>query len=432
MRVLSDSHFGLYDRAVAHRDALRSTGREGGVVGRHDDRGAVPLAQPGEEIDHVGARLRVEIPRRLIGENDSRLVRKRTRDRDALLLAARQMRGQMVDPRREADLLEQRTGALGQRIAAHTVRGECRLDVLERRERRNEVELLEHEAERVQTKACESAVVERVQRPFLEDDRARVRTVERPEQLEQRRLAGAARTLERDELAGADRQVDAVDGTHDRSAAAVEAGHARQLEQRLTHSTLRIASAGRSRAARRPPAAPAIRPPASASTSPSSTMTTLSGAWSDSVSCAVRTAAEPSRLPEDPVVELAVSVGPAAPMMIAATTPSRIPTAPPSAPCATDSLTTWRTTRRCVHPIAFNVPSSRTRLPTDESVSSAAIRNAAAATMISSTRPRLCVRFAASTSEPVTRSATSCAVATCAPWSCCEISFFTCETDELL
>ena len=62
-------------------------------------------------------------------------------------------------------------------------------------------------------------------------------------------------------------------------------------------------------------------------------------------------------------------------------------------PVASDSPATWRTTIRCVQPSAFSVPSSRTRLPTDESVSSAASRNAAAAATIESTKPRLCERF---------------------------------------
>src|SRR6266542_4274242 len=146
---------------------------------------------------------------------------------------------------------------------------------------------------------------------------------------------------------------------------------------------------------------------------------------------AVRTAAAPSRSLV-PVVELAVGLGPNASTTTAATTPSPIPSRPPARPCATDSPTTCRTTSRCVQPIAFSVPSSRTRLPTEERVSSAARRNAAAAARIPSTRPRLCERFDASTSEPLIRSATSCALATCAPGSLREISFWTAPTEDPL
>ena len=67
---------------------------------------------------------------------------------------------------------------------------------------------------------------------------------------------------------------------------------------------------------------------------------------------------------------------------------------------------------RCVHPSAFSVPSSRTRLPMDDSASRAASRNAATAAMIESARPRSCERFEASTSEPLIVSATSFELAT--------------------
>ena len=83
-------------------------------------------------------------------------------------------------------------------------------------------------------------------------------------------------------------------------------------------------------------------------------------------------------------------------------------------PWASDSPATCRTTSHCVQPSAFSVPSSRTRFPTDESVSSTASRKAAAAARISSAIPRRCERFDAFTSEPLIWSATSFALATCA------------------
>ena len=127
------------------------------------------------------------------------------------------------------------------------------------------------------------------------------------------------------------------------------------------------------------------------------------GAASETASDVVRAACStPSRLPP-PVVELAVSVGPNWPTRRATLTPSTTPRTPPSTPWVRDSPATWRTTSRCVQPSALSVPSSRTRLPTEESASSAASRNAATAATIESARPRLCERLAASTSEPLIR-----------------------------
>src|SRR5665647_1601326 len=90
---------------------------------------------------------------------------------------------------------------------------------------------------------------------------------------------------------------------------------AAQLEERLAHPTRLSASAGRRRAVRSPPAAPAMSPPAIASTSPSASRPALSGACSEMSVEAVRTVALPrtrklSALP--PLVELADSVGPKA------------------------------------------------------------------------------------------------------------------------
>jgi len=81
---------------------------------------------------------------------------------------------------------------------------------------------------------------------------------------------------------------------------------------------------------------------------------------------------------------------------------------------------------------AFNVPSSRVRLPTDESASSAARRKAATAAITESAKPRFFERFDASTSEPLICAATCFELATCACGSAVSIAFCTLATFELL
>ena len=126
------------------------------------------------------------------------------------------------------------------------------------------------------------------------------------------------------------------------------------------------------------------------------------------------TSPRPKKPSPPPVLELAVRVGPNAPIASATTMPRTTPTSPPRTPCASDSPTTWRTTSHCVQPSAFSVPSSRTRLPTDERVRRTARRKAAIAARIASAVPSRLERLAASTSEPLIESATSFALATCA------------------
>ena len=160
----------------------------------------------------------------------------------------------------EADLLEQGERAIAQLVGGDADRRQLRLDVLERRQRRDQVELLEDEAERLQAQVGELAVAEHPEVASLEEDAPGARPVERAEQLQQGRLAGSARAFERDELARSDLEVDAAHGLDDRRAPLEEALRALDVVQHVSHhSTWRRASAGRRREARKAPAAPAMQ-----------------------------------------------------------------------------------------------------------------------------------------------------------------------------
>ncbi len=74
---------------VAHAKGAVAEPGEVGVVRDEQDRHPVLAAQPLEQRDDLLARLGVERARRLVGEQQARPVRERTRDRDALALAAR-------------------------------------------------------------------------------------------------------------------------------------------------------------------------------------------------------------------------------------------------------------------------------------------------------------------------------------------------------
>ena len=78
--------------AVPHREPPRRPRREGVVVRGDDHGGVVAAREPGEQIDHVGTGLGVEVAGRLVGENHPRADDERPRDRDALLLPAREVR----------------------------------------------------------------------------------------------------------------------------------------------------------------------------------------------------------------------------------------------------------------------------------------------------------------------------------------------------
>ena len=116
------------------------------VMSTHRD--AALLVQALEDAHHFDARPRVEVAGRLVGQQDRRVVDQRARDRDALLLAARQLVRMVIRPvargRPASSTVGRALVPLGrlQRVAAVEQR---QLDVVERRGPRQQVEPLEHE-----------------------------------------------------------------------------------------------------------------------------------------------------------------------------------------------------------------------------------------------------------------------------------------------
>ena len=143
-------------------EAPRRAGGEGRVVGRDDDRRAALRREAREEVDHVGAGLRVEVAGRLVGEDHARLDDERARDRDALLLAARELRRQVRRALDEPDLGEQPERALARAPLPETPSGASATSTFwTRGQRRDQVVVLEDEAEGAQAQLGEIVVAER-------------------------------------------------------------------------------------------------------------------------------------------------------------------------------------------------------------------------------------------------------------------------------
>ena len=83
------------DPAVEHpHRALGVRGVVGRVRDHHDARAF--LVQPDQDLHDLGAVLGIEIAGRFVGEDQVRLMDDRARDRDALLLTARELPGQVI------------------------------------------------------------------------------------------------------------------------------------------------------------------------------------------------------------------------------------------------------------------------------------------------------------------------------------------------
>ena len=190
-------------------------------MGDHHDGLIEAVDRAAQDVEHAGARGRVEVARRLVGEDDGGASGERAGDRDALLLAAGELgragasRGRRGRPSRAA-----RSSQAGIDLAAGDP--DRQRDVLGRVEHRHEVEELEDEAELRAAQLRHPLVGEAGDLGAVDPDVAAGGLVEAGEQVHQRRLAGAGRADDRGQLTAREVEVDAAQRV-DRSLALAEA-----------------------------------------------------------------------------------------------------------------------------------------------------------------------------------------------------------------
>ena len=146
------------DLAVGEEDDPVGVRRPAGVVGDHDDGLAELGHRPAQERQHLGRRVRVEVARGLVGEDQVGPVDQGPGAGAALLLAARQLGGPVRQPVRDAQLGHE----VVEPLLVHLLAGQVgrQRDVLARGQRGHEVEGLEHEADAVAPQLGEARVVE--------------------------------------------------------------------------------------------------------------------------------------------------------------------------------------------------------------------------------------------------------------------------------
>src|SRR3990172_8004122 len=204
----------LYDLPVPHPQDPMRAGAYGFVV-CHEDEGLPLLSiEPNEEVDDLRGRIRVEVPGRFVGPHDRGVVHEGPCDRDPLLLPGAELGGLVPGPVAEVDGLEHVEGAstcLPGRDARYE---EGQLDVLRRRENREQVVRLKHETHPPRAIPALRVVVHRREGVSLDEDVARGKIVEPGEAAQERRLATPGRSHDRDHLAAGDFQVDPAEGVH--------------------------------------------------------------------------------------------------------------------------------------------------------------------------------------------------------------------------
>ena len=189
------------DAAVAERDGAGQGAGELRVVGDDGDRRAVAV-QVTQQVDDRGSRGGVEVAGGLVGQQEGRGTDDRAGDGDALLLAAGELARPVVGAVCQPDALQRARRARPPLACRDPAVQQARRDVVERAEPLQQEELLEHEADGTAAQRGQAPVTERRQVVPGHPHGARRRPVQRTREVEQRRLAGARRADQRDELAG--------------------------------------------------------------------------------------------------------------------------------------------------------------------------------------------------------------------------------------
>ena len=217
------------DAPIEQLDAPFRPSRHVGVVG-DDHYRAAPAGEVAEQAEHLVASLGIERPGGLVGQYHPAAVHQRAGDGHPLPLAAGERRRPVSQAPAHAQRLQQRLRPNRPARARQAGIARRKLDVLPRRRRAEQVVGLEHEAERIAAQGGEFVRAERAHGASGEQILAASGPVEAAENVHQRRLAGARRSHDADELARGDAQRNVGQGAN--GATREHAADAAHLDQR--------------------------------------------------------------------------------------------------------------------------------------------------------------------------------------------------------
>src|SRR5487761_2096617 len=204
-----------------------------GVVGDHDDRLPDLVVEAREQPQDLLRGHPVEVAGRLVGDDQRRIGDQRPRDRDPLLLPARQLVGKVRRAVGQADELEGSLDALAALGARQRRQLQRQLDVAERRQHRHQVVELEDESDVHRAPQREIGVREARDVDAADADLPGRRLVDAGDEVQQRRLARSRGPHQRDELALEDVEIE-IDQYRDHLVAAdVVLRQAVERDQRL-------------------------------------------------------------------------------------------------------------------------------------------------------------------------------------------------------
>ena len=205
-----------------------------------------PLLERPDEEAHLFAELRVEVREGLVEEENARLDDHRAGERDALLLAARELAGVALPEVAELHRLEDPGDALGHLALRDAPHLEPEREVLPHRHVGEEGVVLEHHADVPLLRWQPHDVV------VVEEDVARARLLESRDAPQGGGLAAARRAEEGDELVVPDLELEPVHRGH--VAEALGESSNRELGHVVTPTSAAAATAGAEQTVISPPA----------------------------------------------------------------------------------------------------------------------------------------------------------------------------------
>ncbi len=178
-------------------------------MGRDDKCLAACFTQIPNQVLERARVLAIEVPRRLIGEHDERLVDERACDGDTLLLPSRKFRRPVLEPVSQPNIAQNPLcGTRG--VPARGPGYEARQHhILDRGEFRQEMVQLEDETDLLPAQLGEITIRKPRDLARVEKNFARVGAIERAEEMQERALPRPRRSDDADDLALLNLEIDA-------------------------------------------------------------------------------------------------------------------------------------------------------------------------------------------------------------------------------
>src|SRR5271156_742639 len=168
-----------------------------------DDHGHADVVEALEELHDLEREVRIEVPRRLIGDQQRGLADDGAGDADALLLAGRKLERAAALLAEQSDLVERRAHALLDLAPRHSRDDEWQRDVVGNRSIEEQLMILEHDAQ-TSAELRDAARLDRRGVLVVDEYLAAGGALDERDQLQDAALAGTRVAGQKHELAGLD------------------------------------------------------------------------------------------------------------------------------------------------------------------------------------------------------------------------------------